>query len=317
MKYINLDNYGRREDPFYFALESHLLNLTGDFSFIWDVYPAVIIGKHQLSQNEVNFDYLKANDIKLFRRPSGGGAVYSDPGCIKYTFIARDKSKDEMYEKYLKVIQSFLKTLGLEARFSGRNDLVINGFKFSGNAYYQTNKGAVLHGTILFDTDLDKMSKVLTPSTNKLKSKGVKSVQSRVINLSELLDISRDEFISLFKKFLNHNEIYLTKEDEKVVYQLEKELRSDNYIFKKDPKYQITRQKRFDWGEIILNYEVKNDIISKIKIYGDFFEKEDIETLENHLKNQNIKKLELKLIASDYIDKMTNQELLKLIKGWK
>lgn len=314
MKYINLDKYGKQTDPFYFSLEKHLLTLSGDFSFIWDVYPAVIIGKHQVAKQEVNLDYLKANDIYLFRRPSGGGAVYSDEGCIKYTFISRNKTKDEMYEQYLKVIQNFLKTYGLDAVFSGRNDLLVDGYKFSGNAYYQTKDGNVLHGTILYDTNMEKLSQVLTPSVEKLSSKGVKSVKSRVINLVELIKISREEFVRDFKNFLNHNETFLTVEEELIIDDYQKDFNSNDYIYGLEPKYQNIKSQRFPYGEVIINYQVDKGKIINIKILGDFFEQDDIRIFEQSLLGQDIYNLKV-LKVNQYIDNMSDEDFLTLMKG--
>lgn len=314
MKYINLDKYGKQTDPFYFSLEKHLLTLSGDFSFIWDVYPAVIIGKHQVAKQEVNLDYLKDNDIYLFRRPSGGGAVYSDEGCIKYTFISRNKTKDEMYEQYLKVIQNFLKTYGLDAVFSGRNDLLVDGYKFSGNAYYQTKDGNVLHGTILYDTNMEKLSQVLTPSVEKLSSKGVKSVKSRVINLVELIKISRQEFVRDFKNFLNHNETFLTVEEELIIDDYQKDFNSNDYIYGLEPKYQNIKSQRFPYGEVIINYQVDKGKIINIKILGDFFEQDDIQILEQSLLGQDINNLKV-LKVNQYIDNMSDEDFLTLMKG--
>lgn len=315
MKYINLDNFGRQKDPFYFALEKHLLQKTGDFSFIWEVFPAVIIGKHQVLRKEVNLNYLKENNIQIYRRPSGGGAVYSDEGCIKYTFIRRNITKDEMYKESLTVIKDFLKTLGLEVEFSGRNDLVINGAKFSGNAYYQTKDGMVLHGTILYDTDMEKLSQVLTPSEDKIRSKGVKSVKSRVINLSSLLNMKREEFLNKFKNYLSKNERYLTKDEASELDDDILMFSSNDYIYGREPKYSITTSKRFSFGEVVMNYEVSNNKIIEIMIKGDFFEKEQVNELEQKLVGFDLTSDTLGFNVGNYIENMTNIDLIELLKG--
>ncbi|MGI6787527.1 MAG: lipoate--protein ligase [Acholeplasmataceae bacterium] len=315
MKYINLDSYGRQKDSFYFALEKYLLTLDDDFCFLWTVYPAVIVGKHQIINQEINQKALEKLNIGLFRRPSGGGAVYSDEGCIKYTFISKRLSKDGLYFYSLTKIKDFLETLGLKAEFSGRNDLLINGYKFSGNAYYQTKDGKVLHGTILFDTDLEKMSQVLTPNQEKLSSKGVKSVKSRVTNLSNLIDLSRHEFIYLLEKYLNYNEKILTKEENKIISDYQQEFESFEYIYQDRLDYQYLKSKRFEFGEIVLNFNLDNNKIKKIKILGDFFEKKSIDELEKALINFNLKNVELPILIGDYIENMKNEEFLNLLKG--
>lgn len=315
MKYINLNYYGRQTDPFYFALEKHLLNLDDDFCFLWSVYPAVIIGKHQVSALEVDRNYLDHNNIFLFRRPSGGGAVYSDEGCIKYTFISKKLSKDELYLESLTTIKNFLLTLGLHAELSGRNDLLLNGQKFSGNAYYQTDKGRVLHGTLLFDTDLEKMVNVLTPSKEKLSSKGVNSVRSRVINLSEFVNLSRNEFIYLLERFLNGKERVLTNEEHLKVLGYKKEFESNTYIYGQEPKYQSLISKRFPFGEVIVNYEVKNNQIIRIKIYGDFFVNNSVSIMESKLIGFDLANDQLSIEVSDYIENMKNEDFINLLKG--
>lgn len=315
MKYINLKKYGRQKDSFYFALEKYLLTIDGDYSFLWTVFPAVIIGKHQIINQEINQQALEENNIGLFRRPSGGGAVYSDEGCIKYTFISKTLSKDDLYFYSLNKIKDFLKTLGLDAEFSGRNDLLINGYKFSGNAYYQTKDGRVLHGTILFDTDLGKMSKVLTPTKEKLQSKGVKSVRSRVTNLSNLVNLSREEFICLLEKYLNQNEKNLSIEEEKIINNYKKEFETIEWIYQDKLIYPEIKRKRYNFGEVVLNYQLHNGIIKAIKVLGDFFEKEEVNQLEKSLINFDLKSLELPLDVSNYIENMTNEEFLNLLKG--
>ncbi|MGI6781555.1 MAG: lipoate--protein ligase [Acholeplasmataceae bacterium] len=315
MKYINLEDYGRQKDSFYFALEKYLLTLTDDYSFLWTVFPAVIIGKHQIINQEINQKVLEENNISLFRRPSGGGAVYSDEGCIKYTFISKKMSKDELYCDSLSKIKNFLKTLGLNAEFSGRNDLLINGYKFSGNAYYQTKDGKVLHGTILFNTDLEKMAQVLTPTKEKLESKGVKSVRSRVTNLSNLLNIDRDEFVRLLQNYLNTNEEKLTEEEDQIIKQYQKDFETFNWIYQDQLNYNQIISKRFHFGEVVLNFNLDNNKIVNIKILGDFFEKNEIVELEEKLKNFNLKNNELPINVGDYIENMKNEEFLKLLKG--
>lgn len=315
MKYINLKKYGRQKDSFYFALEKYLLTIDGDYSFLWTVFPAVIIGKHQIINQEINQQALEENNIGLFRRPSGGGAVYSDEGCIKYTFISKTLSKDDLYFYSLNKIKDFLKTLGLDAEFSGRNDLLINGYKFSGNAYYQTKDGRVLHGTILFDTDLGKMLKVLTPTKEKLQSKGVKSVRSRVTNLSNLVNLSREEFICLLEKYLNQNEKNLSIEEEKIINNYKKEFETIEWIYQDKLIYPEIKRKRYNFGEVVLNYQLHNGIIKAMKVLGDFFEKEEVNQLEKSLINFDLKSLELPIDVSNYIENMTNEEFLNLLKG--
>ena len=306
----------KRIDPFYFALEKLMLEKLAEFNddicFLWDVYPAVIIGKHQLLEKEVNLKALKEKEVNVFRRPSGGGAVFSDYGCLKYSFISK-KSKDEMYQLFLDKIIDFLKPY-LKVSYSGRNDLVYDGNKFSGNAYYQTKLGNVLHGTILFDTDMSILSTVLNPSEEKLKSKGIKSVRSRVINLKEFIGLSRAEFREAMEDYFAENNYYLTELDEKKIAQYLEEFNSEEYIYGKNPAYEVVRRKRYPFGEIEVQLLVKNNIIKDIKIYGDFFEKESLETYQKTIIKQNIDTLNIKNTGT-YIEGMSDNEMKELIRG--
>lgn len=314
MKFLKLP-IKQRIDPFYFALESYLLEAYDEVFFIWDVFDSVIIGKNQLLENEVHLDYLKTNKIKIYRRPSGGGAVYNDYGCIKYSFISK-RPKEEMYHVFLGMIKDFLSQF-IEVDFSGRNDLVYQGMKFSGNAYYQTKDGHVLHGTILYDTDLSILSQVLNPSKLKLKSKGIESVKSRVTNLKPYIHLSRKDFRVKMDKYFESYETF--ELDEKALDEVNKRtlhFNSDAYIYGNNPKYEINIKERFSYGEVDVYLAIKNQTIIDIRFYGDFFEKEPTEVLIDQIKGISINHLE-KLMAIDpslYIEGMSNIDLYNLIR---
>lgn len=315
MIFVKLD-IEKRIDPFYFALEKLMLEklpvLNEDICFIWDVYPAVIIGKHQLLEKEINVDALKEHDVNVYRRPSGGGAVFSDYGCIKYSFISK-RPKDEVYKVFLDEIIKFLSPY-VNVTYSGRNDLIFNEFKFSGNAYYSTKEGNVLHGTILYDTDMSVLGKVLNPSKEKLKSKGVESVRSRVINLKEFVKLSREEFRLEIEKYFSKNVYLLTEEDKVKLNKYTEEFNDRDYTYGKNPAYEVIRRKRFPYGEIEVQLHISKNIIKDIKIYGDFFEKEPIEELLKTIKGQNILNLQVSNTFK-YIEGMKDEEMYDLILG--
>ena len=195
MKVYDLEKLGINKISFYLALEEYLLSKDVEAFFVWRIDKSIIIGKHQLLEAEVNVDYALSLGAEIFRRPSGGGAIFADEGCFMYTFITKLRNKDEIYKKYLSYIKDALLKLGLNVTLSGRNDLLFNDKKFSGLALYETKDGACLHGTFLFDTNLENLVKCVTPSNEKLISKGIKSVSSRVINLKNYLKISKKEVI--------------------------------------------------------------------------------------------------------------------------
>ena len=201
---FDLRKYGTLDLSFYLALEAYLINRNddNDYFFLWDIDKSIIVGINQLVETEVNLDFVRKNDFKVYRRPSGGGAIYADSGDFMFTFLTNKKSKDEMFNYSLDKIRSVLSSLGLDVSKSGRNDLTYLDKKFSGSAIYYKNNKTILHGTFLYDASLDNLEKFLTPSSNKLISKGISSVKSRVINLKEYLNgMTKDE---LMKYFLYH-----------------------------------------------------------------------------------------------------------------
>ncbi|MGV2392611.1 UNVERIFIED_CONTAM: lipoate--protein ligase [Campylobacter lari] len=176
------------------ALENIIMNdsdIQGDVLILYQHDNAVIIGNNQNAYEEINRNYVKENNIKLARRKSGGGAVYHDLGNINFSFIS-DKSDNNSYQKFLSPIINFLNSLGLNAEFHGRNDILVNGFKISGNAQYISGNRIVSHGTILFDVDMTKLSGALKPNKIKFESKGIQSVRARVSNIINLLPEKTD-----------------------------------------------------------------------------------------------------------------------------
>lgn len=323
MKYLLLEPYGINNDPFYFAVEKWVLEnlheINEDVCFLWNVYGAVIIGKHQVLEAEVNTEYLKSNNIPVYRRPSGGGAVYSDEGCIKYSFISKTKTKEQLYKDSLITIKGFLKTLGLETEFSGRNDLTYKGFKFSGNAYYQTKNGKVLHGTILYETDLNILAKVLNPNKEKLASKGVKSVRSRVTNLKEFIHLDEPIFREKLQQYLNKETLLLSDYQLSKIREYQREFSQKDYIYNKQPVYDILRTKRFEFGMVLVYLTVKSNRIEKVSIKGDFFFQKDVSELEVLLTNKILDtslKTYLKTVdVPSYIEGLTDDTLYQLLKG--
>ena len=314
MKFVKLP-IQQRIDPFYFALEAHLLEKHEEVFFIWDVFDSVIIGKNQLLENEVHLPYLKENSIKVYRRPSGGGAVFNDYGCIKYSFIS-SRPKDEMYYVFLGIIKDFLSPY-VTVAFSGRNDLVFEGMKFSGNAYYQTKDGHVLHGTILYDTDLSILTNVLNPSKLKLQSKGIESVKSRVTNLKPYINLSRSEFRQKMDDYFQQFEtIELSKRDLKDVENRMHYFNSEAYIYGKNPKYGINIKERYPYGEVDIYLEIKNQTIVDLSIHGDFFEKAPVAGLIEKIKGITYQNLEtiMDLNPSLYIEGMENKDLYNQIR---
>ena len=188
MKHIVLDDGKERSLVFYLAMEEYLARYTEDEAFfVWQVPPTVIIGRNQVMAAEVNLPYCRANGIRVFRRKSGGGCVYSDRGNLMVSCVMSGKDVPFLFENYIRRLALCLRRAGLEAEVSGRNDILVSGKKVSGNAFFSIHGRNVMHGTLLFDCNLEQLENALTPSGTKLQSKGVSSVRQRVGCLRQFL----------------------------------------------------------------------------------------------------------------------------------
>ena len=276
MKYILLPKPDTiHQLPFYFAVEEYVArHYTDDDYFMgWRVNPTVMLGRNQLIDNEVNTDYCKEHKIDIFRRKSGGGCIYADKGCIQFSYISRAVNANKAFAAYMQRMADLLKGLKIDAQLSGRNDILINGTKVSGCAFYQLSNRSVLHNSLLFDTQLDHLSNALTPAKEKLQSKGVASVRQRVTNVATYTQLDILAFMDYVRQEMCGTEVLkLTEEDMKEVAEIEKELASDDFIYGKNPKYSLVRKHRFEGvGTLEAHIELKNNIIGSINMVGDYF----------------------------------------------
>ena len=282
MKYILLPKPDTiHQLPFYFAVEEYVArHYTDDDYFMgWRVNPTVMLGRNQLIDNEVNTDYCKEHKIDIFRRKSGGGCIYADKGCIQFSYISRAVNANEAFAAYMQRMADLLKGLKIDAQLSGRNDILINGTKVSGCAFYQLSNRSVLHNSLLFDTQLDHLSNALTPAKEKLQSKGVASVRQRVTNVATYTQLDILAFMDYVRHEMCGTEVLeLTEEDMKEVAEIEKELSSDDFVYGKNPKYSLVRKHRFEGvGTLEAHIELKNNIIGSINMVGDYFLLGDID----------------------------------------
>ena len=282
MKYILLPKPDTiHQLPFYFAVEEYVArHYTDDDYFMgWRVNPTVMLGRNQLIDNEVNTDYCKEHKIDIFRRKSGGGCIYADKGCIQFSYISRSVNANEAFAAYMQRMADLLKGLKIDAQLSGRNDILINGTKVSGCAFYQLSNRSVLHNSLLFDTQLDHLSNALTPAKEKLQSKGVASVRQRVTNVATYTQLDILAFMDYVRQEMCGTEVLeLTEEDMKGVAEIEKELSSDDFVYGKNPKYSLVRKHRFEGvGTLEAHIELKNNIIGSINMVGDYFLLGDID----------------------------------------
>lgn len=319
MKYIRL----KSNNPYYnLAVEEYLFaNSSEDIFMLWQNAPTVVVGKNQNVYAEVNVEHANHHGVLISRRITGGGAVYHDLGNVNYTFITSDKKATALdYEYFTRPIIDALAELGLKCELSGRNDLLCNGKKFSGNAQH-TSKGRILHhGTLLFDTNLEDMSHMLRVDKEKLEYNAVKSHKSRVVNLKELInaDISANDFIDIIERFA------LTRMGAKkaeiggneIIASLFNRNQSDEWIYSNKrylTNYKVSRRKKYPFGIVNVEMKLDRDIIEDIVISGDFFGIAPIEELEKLLIGRATNNLS-GIDASLYIDKITNEDFLALIK---
>jgi len=288
-----------KTDPRYnLALEEYVLKhlvIDEDFVLLWQNEPSIIIGRNQNTFEEINANHVREHGIHVVRRISGGGAVYHDFGNLNYTFVTNN-SKDNLnnYRKFTLPVIEALNELGVLAEFSGRNDIVVDGKKFSGNAQSYHKNRMFHHGTILYDADLDMVSKVLNVSADKIISKGIKSNRSRVTNILPYIkeDITIGDFKDLLLKFLLKtkdisSKTYLLSESD---YQNIHKLMEEKYMtwewnYGESPQFEIQKSGRYLGGKVSFHLNVKDGIIKDCKIYGDFFGKEDKAEVEAMLTN--------------------------------
>lgn len=218
MKNIVLPDNKERSLAFYLAMEEFVAGTVDDEAFfVWRVAPTVIIGRNQVLEAEVNLEYCRDHDVKVVRRKSGGGCVYSDKGNIMISFISRRGDVSAVFERYLSALTGCLCALGLKAEKSGRNDILVEGRKVSGNAFHQLPDRSIVHGTLLYDTDFDAMEESIRPPVEKLERHGVASVRQRVGNLKTYLDETVISDVRQLETYLTGHftdgEILLTDED--------------------------------------------------------------------------------------------------------
>lgn len=202
---IVLPDESSSDATFYLAVEEWVAkNLPeGKYFFAWQVAPSVICGRHQHIPSEVNLDFARENGIMVVRRKSGGGSVYADSSNIMFSYITGSNAVQVSFDDYTSMICGILSSLGLRADPTGRNDIAIDGRKVAGNAFLKLPGRSIVHGTMLYDADVEIMSKVLTPSRAKKESKGVVSVQSRVTTLkNEGIELDIPSFIAYAMDYL-------------------------------------------------------------------------------------------------------------------
>ena len=293
--------------------------------YLWQTRPAVIVGFNQEVNTEVNLDYLKENGIDLVRRVTGGGAVYHDLGNLNYTIVGRSENLERDYPEYASIMAKALQSLGVPATLSGRNDILVEGRKVSGFAKRVCKNRLMVHGTLMYNVDVDVLTKVLNPSNTKLQSKGIASVRSRVANLCDYLPE-----IPNIQTFSNRLEEILSCNNADTEYQLsdtdlaniqlltDKKFATWEWNYGRSPKATLTHSSRLACGTVEIHLTLTENRISSCRFGGDFLGNLPATDLESALieviyDTENIEKRLSSFIISDYFDEATVEELVKLI----
>lgn len=274
MKYLSLPITKTRPLPFYLAMEEYAARIIGDddIFFMWQVEPTVIFGRNQLIENEVNLEYCREHGIHTYRRKSGGGCVYADMSNIMFSYITCSDNVQLTFASYTHAVVKMLRGLGLNASDTSRNDVYIDGLKVSGNAFYHLPGRSIVHGTMLYDTDMDNMMHAITPSTAKLEAKGVKSVRNRITTLSQHLDMSIEDFKAYVRRTMCDGEITLTAADEDAITEIMQTYLTPEFIMGSNPRCTIRRTGRIEGvGELTVAVELYHNVIKGINVAGDFF----------------------------------------------
>jgi lipoate---protein ligase len=325
-----IDNKGITDPQINLAIEEYALknlDINETYLLFYINEPSIIIGRNQNTIEEINTGYVEKNGIRVVRRLSGGGAVYHDLGNLNFSFITKDDGESfHNFRKFTEPVTAALKKLGVNAELSGRNDIEVEGRKISGNAQFSTGGRMFSHGTLLLNSEMENVVSALKVKKDKIESKGIKSVRSRVANISEFLSeqMTIEEFRSLLLKSIFEGqddipEYRLTDEDWEKINELSKERYQNwEWNYGKSPKFNLQHSHRFPVGQIDVRLEVNKGIIENCKIYGDFFGVGDVSDIENTLRSVRYERNELQnalanVDTTHYFGKVIKEEFLDLI----
>lgn len=290
---IFVDNQNTYDPRVNLAIEEHLLRTLDtdeDILLFYINQPSIIIGRNQNTLEEINHEYVEQNGVHVVRRLSGGGAVYHDLGNLNFSFISnysRDNFKN--FKKFTGPVIEVLHSLGVPAELSGRNDILVEGRKISGNAQYTTTRRMYSHGTLLLNTNLEHLVAALNVKMSKIESKGIKSVRSRVANISEYLSEEMDTLTfrqrlleGIFSGSPTIPEYKLNEVDWKAIHKLFEERYSQwDWNFGHSPDFNVKKVERFPFGEVEVRIDVHKGMVQGFKIFGDFQGEGDIHDIES------------------------------------
>lgn len=327
-----IDNQGITDASVNLAIEEYVLRhlpLEEDSYLLFYINaPSIIIGKHQNTIEEINQEYVKENDIQVVRRLSGGGAVYHDLGNLNFSFITKDDGQSfHNFRKFTEPVVEALRSFGVNAELSGRNDLQVGEQKISGNAQFSTRGRMFSHGTLMFNLNLEDVQASLHANPEKFKSKSTKSVRSRVANILSFMD--RDMTIEEFRsELLRHifgmdpkdvPQYKLKEEDWNKINEISRErYKNWDWNYGLSPESNVKHMKKFPVGIIDLRMDIKDGNIQGIKIYGDFFGVGDVTDIEDKLRGLRYEEHDVRTALEDvdvkhYFGNLEKEDFISLV----
>lgn len=325
-----IDNQGIIDPRINLAIEEFALkhlDINETYLLFYINKPSIIIGKNQNTIEEINTDYVENNGIIVVRRLSGGGAVYHDLGNLNFSFITKDDGDSfHNFQKFTHPVIEALKSMGVNAELSGRNDILVEGRKISGNAQFSTKGRMFSHGTLMLNSEIENVVSALKVRKDKIESKGIKSIRSRVANISEFLSepMTIEEFRSKLLTYIFEDqqeipEYKLSEKDWEKIHEISEERYQNwDWNYGKSPAFNMQHSHRFPVGQIEFRLEVNKGVIENCKIYGDFFGVGDVSEIEDKLKGVRYERSEIAEALQDvdvkhYFGNVEKEELLDLI----
>lgn len=274
MLHIALPDERARRLTFYLAMEEYVARClkAPDCFFLWQVEPTVIFGRNQLIDNEVNLEFCRQHHIQTYRRKSGGGCVYADMSNVMLSYVTDDEGVGFVFNRYMGMLVNMLLRLGVEVRANGRNDVMLGDRKLSGSAFYRIPGRSIVHSTLLYDTNLVNMVGAITPTGEKLLSKGVESVRQRIDLLKNHVTISLDELKTFAIRHFCDETYCLTAAEVREIERMEEEYLTDEFIYGNNPRYTLVKHRRIEGvGDFEARIDVHRNTIRSINLMGDYF----------------------------------------------
>lgn len=309
MRYIisqSLDPAFNQAQEEYFLKHSPFAD---DLMIFWITEPTCLLGKNQNTLEEINEEYVRSQGLHVVRRLSGGGCIYMDEGNLLFTFITENRdSVGPDFERFTRPVAAALQSMGIPAEVSGRNDILIGGRKFSGNAQYYYRNRVLHHGSMLYSTNLGNLALALKSRPDKMASKGVRSVRSRVTRIADHLENPwpigefRDRLIREIVRSFGLGEVQRyepTPEDLEAIEEIaEARFRNWDWNYGHSPRFSLVRSGRYPGGGVEFHLDVDKGRIREARIFGDFFSRLDISGLEEKMQGLRFERKELETFLS-------------------